>query len=167
MTLETPDPGRPERPTVSVRRLGDTPVVATGGVPGYGPIFNAGVIVKDDVFHLFARGVRDGYVRNPGRGPRFLDYVSDVLVFTSSDGRDYRSSRCSRRDSQRRQLLRGPARAAGAGERRREDRDDVHQPAAARVWQAVANRRSPARVRRRALLPQPRLGPRDRPRRDA
>lgn len=89
MTLETPDPVRPERPTVSVRRLGDTPVVATGGVPGYGPIFNAGVIVKDDVFHLFARGVRDGYVRNPGRGPRFLDYVSDVLVFTSSDGRDY------------------------------------------------------------------------------
>jgi predicted GH43/DUF377 family glycosyl hydrolase len=45
--------------------------------------------VQDGVFHLFARGVRDGYVRNPGDGARFLSYVSDVLVFTSHDGREY------------------------------------------------------------------------------
>jgi predicted GH43/DUF377 family glycosyl hydrolase len=64
-------------------------VIAFGAVPGYGPIFNAGLIVVDGVFHLFARGVRDGYVRNDGPGPRFLDYVSDVLVFTSEDGLDY------------------------------------------------------------------------------
>ena len=65
---------------VTARRLRETPVVAFGAVPGYGPIFNAGLI---------ARGVRDGYVRNDGPGPRFLDYVSDVLVFTSEDGLDY------------------------------------------------------------------------------
>ena len=86
----------PERPvaddtrTPSVRRLRETPVVEFGAVPGYGPIFNAGVIAVDGTYHLFARGVRDGYERNPGSGPRFLDYVSDVLVFTSEDGLEYR-----------------------------------------------------------------------------
>lgn len=68
----------------------DRPVVEFGAVPGYGPIFNAGVIEVDGVFHLFARGVRDGYARNRGSGPRFLDCVSDVLVFTSDDGLEYR-----------------------------------------------------------------------------
>src|SRR5262245_47157506 len=80
-----PDP----TPAVTARRLRRTPVVEFGAAPGYGPIFNAGVIVVDGVFHLFARGVRDGYARNEGPGPRFLDYVSDVLVFTSDDGLDY------------------------------------------------------------------------------
>jgi predicted GH43/DUF377 family glycosyl hydrolase len=75
---------------VAVRRLSDAPVVGFGAVQGYGPIFNAGLIVQDGVYHLFARGVRAGYVRNTGPGPRFLDYISDVLVFTSADGRDYR-----------------------------------------------------------------------------
>jgi predicted GH43/DUF377 family glycosyl hydrolase len=75
---------------VCVRRLRDVPVVDFGAVAGYGPIFNAGAIEVDGVIHLFARGVRDGYVRNGGDGPRFLDYVSDVLVFTSPDGLDYR-----------------------------------------------------------------------------
>jgi beta-1,2-mannobiose phosphorylase / 1,2-beta-oligomannan phosphorylase len=74
---------------VTARRLRQTPVVDFGAAPGYGPIFNAGLIVVDGVFHLFARGVRDGYVRNEGPGPRFLDYVSDVLVFTSENGLDY------------------------------------------------------------------------------
>jgi len=85
-------PSRPtprDAPTVAARRLRDTPVVAFGAVAGYGPIFNAGVIDVDGVFHLFARGVRDGYVRNKGPGPRFLDYVADVLVFTSTNGLDY------------------------------------------------------------------------------
>ncbi len=58
-------------------------------MPGYGPIFNAGVIHHDGRFHLFARGVRDGYRRNDGPGDTFLDYISDVLVFTSTDGRTY------------------------------------------------------------------------------
>ena len=35
-----------------------------GAVPGYGPIFNAGAIFHDGRFHLFARGVHDGYRRN-------------------------------------------------------------------------------------------------------
>lgn len=70
-------------------RLAERPVVEAGAVLGYGPIFNAGVIEQDGVLHLFARGVRDGYRRNPGAGPRFLDYVSDVLVFTSTDGIAY------------------------------------------------------------------------------
>jgi len=83
----------PSRPgggaTVPVTRLSDEPIVAPGAVPGYGPIFNAGAIHHDGRYHLFARGVRDGYRLNDGPGPRFLDYVSDVLVFTSDDGRTY------------------------------------------------------------------------------
>jgi len=74
---------------VTAQRVSDEPIVSAGSVPGYGPIFNAGVIHHDGRFHLFARGVRDGYRRNTGAGPRFLDYVSDVLVFTSRDGRAY------------------------------------------------------------------------------
>jgi beta-1,2-mannobiose phosphorylase / 1,2-beta-oligomannan phosphorylase len=75
---------------VAVRRLRDTPIVEFGSVPGYGPIFNAGAINVEGTFHLFARGVREGYSRNAGEGASFLDYVSDVLVFTSDDGLDYR-----------------------------------------------------------------------------
>jgi predicted GH43/DUF377 family glycosyl hydrolase len=75
---------------VTVRRLNnDAPIVEAGSVAGYGPIFNAGAIFWDGRFHLFARGVREGHVRNKKAGPRFLDYVSDVLVFTSLDGLDY------------------------------------------------------------------------------
>lgn len=74
---------------VAVRRVSELPIVPAGAVPGYGPIFNAGAIHHDGLFHLFARGVRDGYRRNENASPRFLDYVSDVLVFTSSDGRSY------------------------------------------------------------------------------
>ena len=72
-----------------VRRATNRPIVAEGDVPGYGAIFNAGVLYQDGLFHLFARGVRDGYRRNEGPGPRFLDYISDVLVFTSVDGLNY------------------------------------------------------------------------------
>jgi predicted GH43/DUF377 family glycosyl hydrolase len=78
------------RPAHEPRRLADAPVVAAGSVPGYGAIFNAGLVHHDGQYHLFARGVRDGYRRNSGDGPRFIDYVSDVLVFTSSDGLAYR-----------------------------------------------------------------------------
>ncbi len=72
------------------RRVRDTPVVEHRSVPGYGAIFNAGAIEVDGVVHLFARGVRDGYVRNNSPGARFLNYISDVLVFTSEGGLDYR-----------------------------------------------------------------------------
>jgi predicted GH43/DUF377 family glycosyl hydrolase len=72
-----------------VRRLHDRPVVEAGSVPGYGAIFNAGLLYHEGKYHLFARGVRDGYRRNDGSGPRFLDYISDVLVLTSIDGRHY------------------------------------------------------------------------------
>ena len=71
------------------RRLTRAPIIAAGDVPGYGAVFNAGVLYHDGLFHLFARGVRDGYRRNEEPGPRFLDYVSDVLVFTSADGCAY------------------------------------------------------------------------------
>ena len=80
---------RSDGSTVVAQRLRDVPVVEFGSVPGYGPIFNAGAVDVDGGFHLFARGVRDGYVRSEGPGARFLDYVSDVLVFTSADGLDY------------------------------------------------------------------------------
>ena len=87
---------RPDRrvssgpPAARVRRLRDTPVVDFGSVPGYGPIFNAGAIAVDGAFHLFARGVREGYTPNREAGARFLDYISDILVFTSTDGLEYR-----------------------------------------------------------------------------
>jgi beta-1,2-mannobiose phosphorylase / 1,2-beta-oligomannan phosphorylase len=73
-----------------IHRIGDGPVVAYGSVPGYGPIFNAGAVFHDGHFHLFARAVRETYRRNEGSGARFLNYVSDILVFTSEDGRRYR-----------------------------------------------------------------------------
>ncbi len=74
-----------------VRRVSEEPLVGPGSAPGYGAIFNAGVLYHDGRYHLFARGVRDGYRRNAYVvGPRFLDYISDVLVFTSRDGRRYR-----------------------------------------------------------------------------
>ena len=81
-------PATTRRP-VTARRLSRSPVVPAGSVDGYGPIFNAGVIHHDGRFHLFARGVRHGYRRGEEGGPRFVDYVSDVLVFTSADGRAY------------------------------------------------------------------------------
>jgi predicted GH43/DUF377 family glycosyl hydrolase len=74
---------------VTVHRLSDEPVVEYGSVPGYGPIFNAGAVFHDGRFHMFARGVRDCYRRNEGPGPRFVDYVSDILIFVSDDGRSY------------------------------------------------------------------------------
>ncbi|MHB1209439.1 MAG: glycoside hydrolase family 130 protein [Acidimicrobiales bacterium] len=73
----------------NVRRVDLRPIVEAGSVPGYGAVFNAGLLHHDGKFHLFARGVREGYRRNDGPGPRFLDYISDILVFTSSDGRTY------------------------------------------------------------------------------
>ena len=73
------------------QRISVEPLVEPGTVPGYGPIFNPGLAVVDGRFHLFARGVREGYAPNPDRsGPRFTDYRSDILVFVSEDGRRYR-----------------------------------------------------------------------------
>jgi len=83
---------RPRDRAVVATRLSERPVIAAGSISGYGPIFNAGVIIHDGRYHLFARAVRDGYRPNPRTGPgesRFLDYVSDLLSFTSRDGLDY------------------------------------------------------------------------------
>ena len=79
----------PKPCAVSVRRLKNDPIVDACSVPGYGPIFNAGATYRDGAFHLFARGVREGYTTNTGPGPGFLNYRSDVLVFTSANGIDY------------------------------------------------------------------------------
>jgi predicted GH43/DUF377 family glycosyl hydrolase len=79
-----------QRAAFEPTRLSDQPIVAAGCVDGYDAIFNAGVVYHDGRYHLFARGVRVGYERNPGTGPRFLGYVSDVLAFTSADGLTYR-----------------------------------------------------------------------------
>jgi predicted GH43/DUF377 family glycosyl hydrolase len=73
-----------------IRRIADRPVVDHGSVPGYGPVFNAGLLHRDGRYHLFARAIRNGYRRNTGAGPRFHEYVSDIVVFTSDDGHDYR-----------------------------------------------------------------------------
>ena len=74
---------------VRADRISAEPIVIANSVPGYGPIFNAGVVWHDDRFHLFARAVRLGYTRNSGDGARFLNYVSDIIVMTSSDGQHY------------------------------------------------------------------------------
>jgi predicted GH43/DUF377 family glycosyl hydrolase len=72
-----------------VRRLGDRPIVEAGLLPGYGPLFNAGVLHHSGSYHLFARAVREGYGLGAGTGPRFVDYVSDIVVFNSADGQHY------------------------------------------------------------------------------
>ena len=74
---------------IPVRRVSDAPVIPYGSVAGYGPIFNAGAVFHDGQYHVIARGVRDHYHRNPGSGARFLDYVSDILIFTSRDGMNF------------------------------------------------------------------------------
>ena len=76
-------------PTPPVRRLRDRPIVEAGAVLGYGPLFNAGVLHHAGVYHLFVRAVRDCYRPGDGTGPRFVDYVSDIVVFTSADGHRY------------------------------------------------------------------------------
>jgi predicted GH43/DUF377 family glycosyl hydrolase len=72
-----------------VQRLRDSPIIPAGSVLGYGPLFNAGVVHHEGAFHLFVRAVRDGYRPGGEGGPRFVDYVSDIVVFTSVDGHDY------------------------------------------------------------------------------
>ncbi|MGD0943109.1 MAG: hypothetical protein ABR972_02385 [Acidimicrobiales bacterium] len=73
----------------AVRRLRDRPIVEAGAVPGYGPLFNAGVVHHAGAYHLFVRAVRDGYRPGDGTGARFVDYVSDIVVLTSADGERY------------------------------------------------------------------------------
>jgi predicted GH43/DUF377 family glycosyl hydrolase len=72
-----------------VTRLAQVPVITPEMVPGYGAIFNAGLLFYEGLYHLFARGVRSGYAPGPVGGPRYVDYVSDVLVFTSADALTY------------------------------------------------------------------------------
>lgn len=83
----TSTPAAPARGPV--RRVQPEPVVAAGSIEGYGPIFNAGLLHHEGQFHLFARAVRDSYRVNRGPGPRFVNYVSDIAVFQSTDGTDY------------------------------------------------------------------------------
>lgn len=71
------------------QRLSTEPIVSADAAPGYGAVFNAGLVHESGRFHLFARGVREGYRPNPWPGARFLDYRSDVLLFESEDGRSY------------------------------------------------------------------------------
>ena len=54
--------------TEPVRRVATEPVVPAGSLPGYGPIFNAGLLHHDGHFHLFARAVRDTFRVNDSPG---------------------------------------------------------------------------------------------------
>lgn len=74
---------------LGLRRLRDRPIVEAGAVLGYGPVFNAGLLHQDGIYHLFARAVRTGHRPGGRSGPRFVDYISDILVFTSNDGHTY------------------------------------------------------------------------------
>ncbi len=88
-TLRVLSMQRTADPTASVRRLRATPLVERDSIAGYGAVFNAGLIHHEGRFHLIARAVREGYRANPGPGPRFLDYISDIIVLTSDDGESY------------------------------------------------------------------------------
>jgi beta-1,2-mannobiose phosphorylase / 1,2-beta-oligomannan phosphorylase len=84
--------GRPDSsPAVlpQVRRLRDRPIVDAGAAPGYGPVFNAGLLHHDGMYHLFTRAVRPGYRPGSSAEPRYVDYISDIVVFTSVDGHEY------------------------------------------------------------------------------
>jgi predicted GH43/DUF377 family glycosyl hydrolase len=72
-----------------VRRLQPTPIVEAGSVPGYEALFNAGLLHHDGRFHLFVRAVHCGYRRARSGGPRFIDYRSDIVVMTSTNGISY------------------------------------------------------------------------------
>lgn len=91
MTVSTIARSSTRRPRA--RRVSSRPLLQPGDAPGYGPLFNAGLLHHGGRYQMFARGIRDGYRRNPGTGARFLDYVSDVLLFSSVDGLDYRFDR--------------------------------------------------------------------------
>jgi predicted GH43/DUF377 family glycosyl hydrolase len=76
-------------PSPHVRRLRDRPIVDAGAAPGYGPVFNAGLLHHDGMYHLFTRAVRPGYRPGSAGETRYVDYISDVVVFTSADGYKY------------------------------------------------------------------------------
>ncbi len=76
--------------TRPLRRLRDRPIVEAGAVLGYGPLFSAGVLHHAGSYHLFVRAVRDRYCPDDDTGQRFVDYVSDIVVFTSADGYRYK-----------------------------------------------------------------------------
>jgi predicted GH43/DUF377 family glycosyl hydrolase len=84
-TIDVQPVARDEFGRPLVRRVGLTPIVGDGSVSGYGAIFNAGLLFHCGVYHLFARAVRTGYRINNKPGPRFVNYVSDVVVFESVD----------------------------------------------------------------------------------
>ena len=60
-----------------VTRLSDEPVVDPADVPGYGAVFNAGLIVQDGEYHLFARGVRARPLKELGKS----DVTGTQVVF--------------------------------------------------------------------------------------
>ena len=70
-----------------VRRLATRPILEAGALPGYGPLFNAGLVHHEGRYHLFVRAVREGYRLGEQGGPRFVNYVSDIVVFTSGPRR--------------------------------------------------------------------------------
>ena len=72
-----------------VCRVADRPVAGAHSAPGYGALFNPGLVHHQGLYHLFARGVRAGYRPNPGPGKGFFDYLSDIVVLTSPDGMSY------------------------------------------------------------------------------
>ncbi len=73
---------------VKIKRIGKGPIIRPDMVDGYGAIFNAGCIYINEVFYLFARGAKQGYRKKESRG--YENYYSDILLFKSEDGINYR-----------------------------------------------------------------------------
>lgn len=147
--MSMPDDPTTTLPAISARRVSDAPIVAPGSVPGYEAIFNAGAVFQDGSFHLFARGVRDGYFRNPGPGARFLDYISDILVFTSENGHDYRFQQVLARsrdggvhsyEDARVQRVGDTAATNGDGERVVMTYTNLPEPESGKPWQVGVHR---------------------------
>ena len=129
---------------IAATRLSEQPVVAARSVPGYGPIFNAGVIHHDGRYHLFARAVRDGYRRNPltrGAGaalPRL--HLRPARLHVAPTDSTTASSRSSTQVQPGRRL-RGSARAAGRERRQTSLPAQLHagvlRRAAGTPWRAA------------------------------
>ena len=139
--------------SVTVRRVSDHPLVDYGAARGTGRSSMPARSSTTASFHLFARGVHDRYRRNTGSGARFIDYISDVLVLTSDDGRTYEFQQVLARSAQDGIYSYEDARLkrvrAGGTEKFMMTYTNLPAPETRKFW---AHRPPRARVRGRPLL---------------
>ena len=67
--------------SVNLRRVSEEPIVAHDAVPGYGAIFNAGVIHHEGILHLFARWLQD----QPTGADTLFNLLSGEITFVECE----------------------------------------------------------------------------------